>query len=214
MVVLPFNRRTVLNRDAFDRQYVERLLSGDPQTEQHFCVYFGALIRLKVRARGLGAQFEDIRQETLMRVLRALRSPDGLRDPGALGAFVNSFCDYVIRETGRSLKRDRVAPAAEPDAVPDLSTQGNDARLMTEELKVAVRRVIDNLPERDRELLRAMFLEELDRDCICVRMGVTRDYLRVLLHRAKNEFRTRYQAECQKMTTSGPAAAPIGRTRR
>jgi RNA polymerase sigma-70 factor (ECF subfamily) len=37
-----------------------------------------------------------------------------------------------------------------------------------------------------------MFLDELDKDQVCREFGVDRDYLRVLLHRAKMQFRAIY----------------------
>ena len=46
--------------------------------------------------------------------------------------------------------------------------------------------------ERDRFLLKAVFLEQRDRDEVCREFGVDREYLRVLLHRAKREFKTEY----------------------
>jgi RNA polymerase sigma-70 factor, ECF subfamily len=55
------------------------------------------------------------------------------------------------------------------------------------------------LSEKDRRLLRAIFFEEKDKAEICHEFGVDRDYLRVLLHRAKQSFRTLYeQAEQRK----------------
>jgi hypothetical protein len=55
-----------------------------------------------------------------------------------------------------------------------------------------VRRVIETLPERDADILRSVFLEREDKDAICRRFDIDRDYLRVLLHRAKKVFRTQY----------------------
>ncbi len=49
------------------------------------------------------------------------------------------------------------------------------------------------LSEKDRQLLRAIFLEEKEKDQVCREFGVDRDYLRVLLHRAKNNFRVFYE---------------------
>jgi len=40
--------------------------------------------------------------------------------------------------------------------------------------------------------LREVFLEERDKDAICQDFGVDRDYLRVLLHRAKQAFKAVY----------------------
>jgi len=181
-----------LKRQGFDAAYLERLREGDAETERHFVAYFAELILIKVRARRHPHYFaEDVRQETLLRVLRVLRSPEPLRDPGCLGAFVNSVCNNVLREFVRSSIRHR-PPNEEPAPLPDTSTPSQEDRLITEERKQAVRRVIEGLAPRDRELLRALFLEERDKDEVCRQFAVGRDYLRVLLHRAKNEFRAAY----------------------
>ena len=52
--------------------------------------------------------------------------------------------------------------------------------------------MLDELPEKDRDLLRMFFLEERDKTELCKRFGVNEDYLRVLLHRAKSRFRSMY----------------------
>jgi RNA polymerase sigma-70 factor, ECF subfamily len=41
--------------------------------------------------------------------------------------------------------------------------------------------------------LRAIFLEDKEKDQVCLEFGVDRDYLRVLLHRAKHNFRVFYE---------------------
>ena len=58
-----------------------------------------------------------------------------------------------------------------------------------------VRKILSGLPARDRELLRAVLLEENDKDMLCREIGVDRNYLRVLLHRAKNKFKAVYDKE-------------------
>jgi RNA polymerase sigma factor (sigma-70 family) len=63
-----------------------------------------------------------------------------------------------------------------------------DASLITEQRKRAVARILDALPAKDREVLRMVFLEEADRQEVSRRLGVSAEYLRVLLHRAKTKF--------------------------
>jgi RNA polymerase sigma-70 factor (ECF subfamily) len=53
----------------------------------------------------------------------------------------------------------------------------------------------------DRFLIRAIFLDERDKDAVCREQGVGRDYLRVLLHRAKKRFR-QLLAEAQAAATA------------
>jgi RNA polymerase sigma factor (sigma-70 family) len=62
--------------------------------------------------------------------------------------------------------------------------------LVTRQRRQQVNRILDELPEKDRELLRMFFLEERDKSEICRRFNVGEDYLRVLLHRAKSRFRS------------------------
>jgi len=193
-VMRPAQRRPS-GREEFDAAYLERLCGGDLETERHFAAYFGALVLLKLRCRLRSPHLiEDVRQETFLRVLRALRSPQGIRDPRYLGSFVNSVCNNVVREFLRSEGRE---PPAPEDPLREAPDPDPEASLISKERQVLVRRVIEELPTRDQELLRAFFLEECDRDKICARFGVDREYLRVLLHRAKNQFRAHHVREQQ-----------------
>jgi RNA polymerase sigma-70 factor, ECF subfamily len=203
MVVLRFtSHRGSVDRQTFDRAYVERLRAGDAETERHFFAYFSELIVIKARARR-AVDVDDIRQETLLRVLRTLRAPGGLRDPGALGAFVNSVCTNVLRESGRSARR-YDGSSDESDTIPDKNTPGQESQMLIEERQQAVRRVLESLPPRDREVLRAIYFEDRDKARVCDELGVTREYLRVLVHRARNLFRTLYRER-----EDGAPPAPI-----
>lgn len=182
-------QRGALELQGFDAAYLERLRSGHSETEKHFVSYFGTLILIKLRSRFRSRQFvDDVRQETFLRVLRAVRTPKGIRDPERLGPFVNSVCNNVAFEFLRSEGRHRPT-AEEPDPPANDADCDPEAALITEERKAQVRRTLDELSERDRRLLRALFLEELDKDEVCEQFGVDRNYLRVLLHRAKAQFR-------------------------
>jgi RNA polymerase sigma-70 factor (ECF subfamily) len=173
---------------AFDKAYVERLRDGDPLTEKHFVAYFEQLVQMKLRARMMAShEVEDLRQETLIRVFAALRKQDGVRRPESFGAFVNSVCNNVLSEYYRSAAKDQPTedPRLEvPDRVFDL-----EGMLVTKQFSEHVRRILDEMPPRYRELLRAIFLEERDKDEVCREFRVDRDYLRVLLHRAKGKFK-------------------------
>lgn len=75
-----------------------------------------------------------------------------------------------------------------PDKVLDL-----EGMLVTKQSAEQVRRILDEMPKRDRALLRSLFLEEKEKDTICRELGVDRDYLRVLLLRAKDKFKALYE---------------------
>lgn len=177
---------------AFDATYIENLRAGDLGTQEHFVGYFTELLHLKLRSRLQSPQaIEDVRQETFARVLAGLNKPSALRQPESLGAFVNTVCNNVLFEHYRASSRHQLLD--EEDAA-TLTATGKDALSLvaTGQIKLKVREILFGMPARDRSLLKAVFLDERDRDEICKEFGVDREYLRVLLHRAKQDFKAEY----------------------
>ena len=178
---------------SFDQDYLRRLASGDTVVEHHFSSYFGDLLLLKLRARIRSSQLiEDIRQETLMRALQIVRKA-GVENPERFGAFVNGVCSRVMMELFRAERRHK-GLASEFDLADDRVDL--EAPLVNQQRRRQVERILEELTERDRELLRMLFLEERDKSEICKRLKISEDYLRVLLHRAKSRFRSMYSSLC------------------
>ena len=67
---------------------------------------------------------------------------------------------------------------------------GAESGLLSDERRDLVRRALNELPAKDRELLQRIFLDEHDKDVVCEEFRVSREYLRVLLHRARIRLRT------------------------
>jgi len=177
---------------TFDASYVESLCAGDFATQDHFVRYFTELLHLKLRSRLRSPQaIEDVRQETFARVFTSLRKGGVLRQPEKLGAFVNTVCNNVLFEHYRASSR---VDSLDDECQPELPATGMDAlgHVAAEQLKTKVKEILVDLPPRDRDLLKAVFLEERDRDEVCQAFGVDREYLRVLLFRAKQEFKSEY----------------------
>jgi RNA polymerase sigma-70 factor (ECF subfamily) len=172
---------------VFDDDYVRRLREGDPDTAAHFNAYFQDLLLLKLRRRLASMDaIDEVRQEVFVRCFQHL---DELREPRKLGAFVNSICNRVLMEYYRAEGRTE-ALSDDASEIPD---QADTAGALDTARNVQrVRRVLESMPERDAEILKAVFLEEGDKDEICRRFDVDRDYLRVLLHRAKEKFKAYY----------------------
>src|SRR5580704_11651267 len=90
---------------SFDEDYLRRLASGDAVVEHHFSSYFGDLLLMKLRSRIRSPQLvEDIRQETLLRVLQIVRKA-GVRHAERFGAFVIAVCNNVTMELVRGEMR-------------------------------------------------------------------------------------------------------------
>ncbi len=176
---------------TFDAAYVRRLTDGDPATESHFSTYFEKYLSMKLRSRQIaGAMADDVRQETLFRVLKTLRGGAGVSQPERFGAFVNSVCNNVLLELLHRKKRDGEPPEDPPETADHRIDI--DGSLISEERKRIVAEVLDDLSPKDRDILRLVFFEDLDRKAICDRLHVEPDYLRVLLHRAKAKFQAAY----------------------
>lgn len=178
---------------AFDNDYLARLRAGDFRTEQHFVSYFSQLIQLKLRSRLNSPEaIEDVRQEIFARVFTVLRTDAGIRQADRLGPFVNSVCNNVLLEHYRSSAR--TTPLDEDDDETEIPDKKSDVlgEVMTRQTTEIVRAILDELSERDRRLIKEVFLEERDKDQVCKDFGVDRNYLRVLLHRAKQAFKDQY----------------------
>jgi len=192
-----------LQFQSFDESYVARLRAGDLRTQEHFGAYFSTLIQVKLRSRLQSREaIEDVRQETFARFYVALREGKILH-PERLGSFVNSVCNNVLLEHYRAAARH----SSLDDDQKDLRASAIDllGALAAKETEKKVREILDQLSERDRRLLREVFLEERDKDEVCRDFGVDREYLRVLLHRAKQSFKSLY---LRKMGDDSPEFTP------
>lgn len=192
---------------AFDRVYVDRLRDGDPAVEHHFISYFEPFLHMMLRSRSTPPdQVDDITQESFARVLATLRREGGIRQPDRFGAFVCTTCKNVLYERRRADQKG--APLEDshyeiPDKVIDL-----DGFLATKQLMQLVREILDQMSARDSAILRAIFLEEKEKDEVCRQFGIDRDYLRVCLHRAKEKFRVHYDKRHLPRPLSSVARKP------
>jgi RNA polymerase sigma-70 factor (ECF subfamily) len=191
--VILVNHRRHLKFYGFSAEYIQRLKQGDPFVEEHFNAYFGELIFLKLRNRLRAPQLmDDIRQETLLRVIRTLRTGTGIEFPERFGAYVNAVCNNVTHELLR--QNGRFEPLNNNVTDPVDTRVDLDLPLITEDRKRLVHKVLDELPSRDREILKLLFLEERTPADVCQQLKVDAGYLRVLLHRAKSRFKSRLGA--------------------
>jgi RNA polymerase sigma-70 factor (ECF subfamily) len=180
--------RTNQNLFTFDRTYVQKLAQGDSTTERHFIDYFSPLLFAKLHFQlRFGQEIQDLRQEVFLRVLRCLRQGAGIQQPERLGAYVNSVCNNVLMEYFRHKSRVKQLDENAPDVEDSRTDLERD--LVTEENRMRVRSLVAKLAPKERHILKAIFFEEREKESVCREFGVTRGYLRVLLHRAKEQLR-------------------------
>ena len=172
----------------FDATFLRSLADRNPEAESVLIAQFSRPVQLKLRARLRSPELiQDASQETFLRVFSYFRSGKTLDNPASLPGFVHSVCHNIALEFLRAHTRhDQI-----PDNIPDRADAGPspERQVISEERKMAVRRLLGELPLKDRELLRRVFLDEEDKDRICEELHVDRTYLRVLLHRARLRFK-------------------------
>jgi RNA polymerase sigma-70 factor (ECF subfamily) len=181
-----------VSAQKFEPEHVRLLSQGDAEAQRRFVAHFEPLLRVKVRIRSGSAvrmgQVEDVVQETFARVLTALRQ-QRIDDPERFGAFVNRVCENVLHELHRTGGRfASLEDTAEPRARDD-----PEASATHQEHLAAAQEALSQLTERDREIFHAVLVADDDKDEVCRRFQITRDHLRVLVHRAKERFRTAFE---------------------
>ena len=198
-LISSFHRRTT---GLFDESYLGALRERDPDAENQLISHFSRPVQIKLRARLRSPEvIQDAFQETFLRVLAYFRSGKTLENPGSLPGFIYVTCHNVAMEFLRAHTRHDQIPERLPE--PIASGLDPERQVVSEERKAMVRRLLSELPEKDRKLLQRVFLEEEDKDAVCKEFDVTRSYLRVLLHRARTRFKTALSTESAKRAAEG-----------
>jgi RNA polymerase sigma-70 factor, ECF subfamily len=191
---------------VFNAAYIDGLRQGDPATEAHFVNYFSPMLLRKLRRNLRSAdRTEDLRQETFLRVLSAVRSGRNVRNPEKFDIYVMGVCTHVLHESWREQRRSAAMQPLDVDLPGDFPSAYT--LLLAEETRRGVKRVLSRLEESDQGILQAVLMDEQNKDEICRRHGINRNYLRVLLFRAKKEFRNR----TGKSLPSAPRRLPARR---
>jgi RNA polymerase sigma-70 factor (ECF subfamily) len=131
------------------------------------------------------AAAEDVAQETLRRVVDALRA-GRVANPAAFPAFVFETARHICLQQyrsagreGRALHRLHDESDAHGQATPDPL-----AALVSEERANRVREALEGLSASDRELLRMLYHGEMQTADVATRLGLTPEAVRVRRHRA------------------------------
>jgi RNA polymerase sigma-70 factor (ECF subfamily) len=117
------------------------------------------------------------------------------------------MCNNVLLEHYRASSRDSSLEDEEQQDFPAVSVDVLGA-MAAKQMAEKIREILEEMPERDRRLLKEVFLDEREKDDVCRDFGVDRDYLRVLLHRAKQSFKSLY---LKNMAARPPGAMTAGK---
>jgi RNA polymerase sigma-70 factor (ECF subfamily) len=128
---------------------------------------------------------EDVAQETLRRVLEALRE-ERIEKLEALPAFIFQTARNICLHYGRSARREKSALLRFRGGLSASSGDEDDplVALVEEVRRDEVRRALQSLGEEDRELLRMLYVDGLKSSEIARRLTIDVGTLRVRKHRA------------------------------
>jgi len=170
------------------------IAAGDRRAEHDLVERFQRGVRIILRRAGASpAALDDLEQEVFRLAIVRLRE-GALQDPARLAGFMAG----IARNVGLRSVRERVRhPAAGAGvAVQDSPAERDDplGELLGREQATLVRQVLDELGgERDREVLRRLYLLGEPRERICAALGLAPRQLDHVLSRARQRYRALYQ---------------------
>ena len=128
---------------------------------------------------------EDVRAETFLRVLQAIRS-NQIRSAEALPGFILGVTRNILRElyarraqSGNSLPSDDI----------DLAAPSHERLFLDQEVQQAISKTIERLKPRERAVLRMHFYDELTTEEIARRAAIAPERVRLVKSRALKHFR-------------------------
>jgi len=167
---------------------VERIRTGETDGMAELYQLFSKGIRFYL-CRQLGPQeLEDKVHDTFVVVVQAIRRGD-LREPERLMGFVRTIVrrqvaahiDRVVHIRREQLDMEATVRIPDPGGNPEESA-------MFQQRTQLLKRVLDELCNRDREILTRFYLYEQSQDQICLEMALTETQFRLLKSRAKARF--------------------------
>jgi RNA polymerase sigma-70 factor (ECF subfamily) len=167
---------------------IQQAARGDMAAfESLFQAHFRPVYSYALNLSGDPALAEDLTQDTFIRAHRSLSrfgSPWNFR-PWLFQITRNLLQDHIRR--GHDVPMVDEAGAAWPDPQP-----GPEQTMLSAERGARIRNALGRLPEHHREALILRELEGLSYDDIAATMGVSTQYVRVLIHRARAKFQENY----------------------
>jgi RNA polymerase sigma factor (sigma-70 family) len=190
---------------SVDVQFVTDIQQGRTQAEADLYGKYGAKVYyVALRESRSPQDAEDVRAETFLRVLQAIRG-NQLRSAAALPAFILGTTRNVLHELFS--RRRQAGRTTEPEAA-DLAMPSHEKLFLDLEVQQSVENVIVRLKPRERDLLRMHFYEELPAEEIARRSGIARERVRLVKSRALKRFREFYlrthrETQTKKIDTEG-----------
>ena len=168
-------------------EHVAGALTGDNGAVAKLLEAIRPLIVRYCRSRVRGsASADDVAQEVCLAVLTALPS---YRDQGRpFLAFVYGIASHKVADAHRAASRDRSEPTSDLPESAD-RTAGPEQQAMDSDLSRRMARLLEVLPEKQREIVRLRVVVGLSAEETAEAVGSTPGAVRVAQHRALARLR-------------------------
>jgi RNA polymerase sigma factor (sigma-70 family) len=189
MTVLDYAEAPVATPVPVDRRPLEALAAGDEATWHATVRRYDALLRSAARVvLRSDADVDEAVQRTWVLLLRnAERINDPQCLPGWLSTTARREALAILRAQQRTVPTEDVADHVAPDD-PDMA-----AALMDQELRSALDRAVETLPESQRLVVRAMLREPASYESLSRELGIPRGSLGPLRGRAVRALRAQLE---------------------
>ncbi len=172
-----------------DTELVANIQSGQSDSEAALYEKYSAKVYyLALRESKSADDAEDVRAETFLRVLLAIRG-NQVRSPAALPGFIVGVTRNVLREL--YARRSHAGAEADQNVV-EATTPSHEKLFLDHETQQAVQRVIERLKPRERAVLRMHYYEVLPTEEIAERTAIEPERVRLVKSRALKHFRELY----------------------
>ena len=169
-----------------DTELVTNIQNGQSGAEAALYEKYSAKVYyLALRESKLPHDAEDVRAETFLRVIQAVRNHQ-VRSAEALPAFIVGVTRNVLREL--YARRRQAGDDISTEAV-HLFTASHEHLFLDREVQLAIAKTIQRLKLRERNILRLCFFEELSTEEIARQMSMAPERVRLVKSRALKHFR-------------------------
>ena len=169
-----------------DNEIVAGIQNGQTESESALYEKYSARVfYLALRETRSQHDAEDVRAETFLRVLQAIRGSQ-VRSASALGSFILGVTRNVLREL--YAKRRQMGDSIPADEA-GLATPSHEHILLDQEVRTAIQKTIARLKPREQLVLRLLIFEELPSEEVARRAAIAPERVRLVKSRALKHFR-------------------------
>ncbi len=170
--------------------FVNRIHAGDKLAEGELIQHYGPGVLLMLERRTQDQQLAiDLYQDTFVIVIERLRGKS-INEPHKLGAFIYGTSKNLL--IGDLRKKARRKTFADSDIVAETADKnsGPFQNVNREEEARIVRQIISSMrSRRDRTLLRRFYIDEEEKENICLELNLSSLHFNRVLFRARRRFK-------------------------